>query len=178
MRRLIFILIVGWASAGAVRGQGIGKVGEQAGSGGSSVAIEKFKIADLESYIAHSDHPLIINFWATFCVPCCKEIPYFETTVNQFKDQKVELLLVSLDLPAYYPARIAGFVQKSGFGSRILWLNETDADYFCPKVDPRWTGGIPCSLFINNATHYRRFFDRQLTEPQVGLEIKKMITPS
>jgi thiol-disulfide isomerase/thioredoxin len=187
MRGLIFILIVVWAAAvrgqdvgvgsGAARGQDIGGGGLSSGTGGGQMAaIEKIKITDLESYIAHSDHPLIINFWATFCVPCVKEIPYFESAVRQFKDQKVELLLVSLDLPVYYPARIAGFVQKSGFGSRILWLNETDADYFCPKVDARWTGGIPSSLFINNATHYRRFFDRQLTELQVGPEIKKMIS--
>ena len=138
-------------------------------------AIQKIKITDLESYIAGSDHPLIINFWATFCVPCMKEIPYFQTTVAQYKDQRVELVLVSLDLPDYYPARIGEFAQKRGITARILWLNETNADYFCPKVDPRWTGGIPCSLFINKGTHYRRFFDRQLTEPQVDLEIKKML---
>lgn len=140
--------------------------------------IEKIKITDLESYIAKTDHPLIVNFWATFCVPCVKEIPYFQTTVNQFSEQKVELLLVSLDLPASYPVRITGFAQKSNFTARIVWLNETDADYFCPKVDSRWTGGIPSSLFINNKTHYRRFFDRQLTEPQVGIEIKKMLEPA
>ncbi|HEY6901294.1 MAG TPA: TlpA disulfide reductase family protein [Puia sp.] len=137
--------------------------------------VQKVKITELEAYIAKSDHPLIVNFWATFCVPCVKEIPYFQTTVAGFKDQKVELVLVSLDLPSYYPAKIADFAAKSNFTSKIIWLNETDADYFCPKVDARWSGGIPCSLFINNATHYRRFFDRQLTEPQVGLEIKRML---
>ena len=141
-------------------------------------AIQKIKITDLESYITKSDHPLIINFWATFCVPCIKEIPYFQSTVARYNDRQVELVLVSLDLPDYYPARISDFAEKRGFTSRIVWLNETDADYFCPKVDPRWTGGIPSSLFINNATHYRRFFDRQLTEPQVDLEIKEMLAPA
>ncbi len=143
----------------------------------SAQPIQKVKITDLESVIAHSDHPLIINFWATFCVPCVKEIPYFQSTVARYKDQQVELVLVSLDLPDYYPARIAGFAKSRGFTSRIVWLDETNADYFCPRVDARWTGGIPCSLFVDNKTHYRRFFDRQLTEPQVELEIKKMLTP-
>jgi hypothetical protein len=83
--------------------------------------------------------------------------------------------LVSLDLPDYFPGKISDFVRKQGYTSKILWLNETDADYFCPKVDPRWSGGIPSSLFVDNKTHYRQFFDRQLTEPQVDLEIKKMI---
>jgi thiol-disulfide isomerase/thioredoxin len=140
-------------------------------------AVQKMKISDLESFIANSDHPLIINFWATFCAPCNKEIPYFQSTVAQHAGDKVELILVSLDLPDYFPGRIASFVQDHGYNSaRIVWLNETDADYFCPKVDQRWTGGIPSSLFINNKTHYRRFFDRQLTEPQVELEMKKMLT--
>lgn len=140
--------------------------------------IKKIKITDLEKTIAQSDHPLIINFWATFCVPCCKEIPYFQSTVARYHDQRVELILVSLDLPDLYPARIAATARDRGFTSRIVWLDETNADYFCPKVDPGWTGGIPCSLFINNRTHYRRFFDRQLTEAQVGPEIREMLAPA
>ena len=138
-------------------------------------AIRKIKITDLEQTIAQSDHPLIVNFWATFCAPCNKEIPYFQSAVAQYKDQRVELILVSLDLPDDYPAKIAAFAKERGYTVPVVWLDETNADYFCPKVDPRWTGGIPCSLFINNKTHYRRFFDRQLTELQVGPEIKEML---
>lgn len=139
--------------------------------------VQKMKITDLEALIANSDHPLIINFWATFCAPCNKEIPYFQSAVAGHSGDKVELVLVSLDLPDYYPARIDSFVKNHAYNARIVWLNETDADYFCPKVDHHWTGGIPSSLFINNKTRYRRFFDRQLTEPQVEPEIKKMLAP-
>jgi thiol-disulfide isomerase/thioredoxin len=137
--------------------------------------VRKIKITDLENMITRSDHPLIVNFWATFCGPCVKEIPYFQTTVAKYRSDNVELVLVSLDLPDYYPAKIAGFARGQGYTSRIVWLDETNADYFCPKVDPKWTGGIPSSLFIDNKNHYRRFFDRQLTEPQVDLEIRRML---
>jgi thiol-disulfide isomerase/thioredoxin len=139
--------------------------------------IQKMTIKDLEGYIANSDHPLIISFWATYCAPCIKEIPYFQSTVARYIDERVELVLVSLDHPGDYPSRISDFAQKKGFTSRIVWLNETDTHYFCPKVDPRWTGGIPSSLFINNQTHYRRFFDRQLTDLQIDPEIKEMMAP-
>lgn len=139
--------------------------------------VRKVKITDLEKVINGSDHPLIVNFWATFCAPCNKEIPYFERTVARYREDKVELILVSLDLPDYFPARIGSFAHDRGYTSRLFWLDETDADYFCPKVDPKWSGGIPCSLFINNKTHYRRFFDRQLTEPQVELEIRRLVAP-
>jgi thiol-disulfide isomerase/thioredoxin len=157
MRVLIIVLMCGLT---VVRAQG---------------PVQKIRITELQDYIAKSDHPLIVNFWATFCVPCNKEIPYFQRMVGRYKDQGVELILVSLDLPDYYPAKIDAFARKQGYAAKILWLNETNADYFCPKVDPRWSGGMPSSLFIDNKTRYRRFFDRQLTEAQVDLEIKKMI---
>lgn len=146
-------------------------------TGGDAPAVHKWKITDLEAYMTKADHPIIVNFWATFCVPCNKEIPYFQSTAAKYKQQGVELILVSLDLPDYYPVRIAAFAKKQGYTATLAWLNETDADYFCPRVDKRWTGGIPSSLFINNKTKYRRFYDRQLTEPQVGLAIKEMLTP-
>src|ERR1700709_2623918 len=88
--------------------------------------IKKIKATELETYIGQSDHPLIVNFWATFCVPCVKEIPYFQSTVEKYKDQGVELLLVSLDLPDYYPVRIADFVKKNHYKASLAWLNETD----------------------------------------------------
>jgi thiol-disulfide isomerase/thioredoxin len=153
---LLFLLLLGLANA-------------------SGQTVRKVKITDLEDLIRQSDHPLIVNFWATFCVPCNKEIPYFESTVGHYRDEGVQLILVSLDLPAYYPARITSFAKNRGYASPIVWLDETNADYFCPKIDPSWSGGIPCSLFINNKTHYRRFFDRQLTDRQVDAEIKKMV---
>ncbi len=173
--RVTLLLFIGFV---LLAGTPKGDPGIQMGDSLSGSGVKKIKITDLESYIAGSDHPLIINFWATFCVPCMNEIPYFQSTVARYNGERVELVLVSLDLPDYFPARIDDFVQKKGFTGRILWLNETNADYFCPKVDPRWMGGIPASLFINNRTHYRRFFDRQLTEPQVDLEIKEMIKPA
>jgi thiol-disulfide isomerase/thioredoxin len=155
---LYFSLLFGWSVARA------------------QAPVQKIRITDLQDYIAHSDHPLIVNFWATFCVPCNKEIPYFQSTVARYKEQGVELILVSLDLPDYFPGKIGDFAKKQGYTAKILWLNETNADYFCPRVDPHWSGGIPSSLFVDNKTHYRRFFDRQLTEPQVDVEIKKMIS--
>ena len=137
--------------------------------------IKKIKVDDLKSYIEKSDHPLIVNFWATYCTPCIQEIPYFQTESEKYKTEGVELILVSLDLPDFYPAKISSFVKKEKFTASILWLNESNADYFCPKIDKNWTGGIPSTLFVNNKTHYHKFFERQLTEPQVEENIKTLL---
>ena len=143
--------------------------------GGAQAQVKKVKITDLETYIQNSDHPLMISFWATWCVPCVEEIPWFQEGVAKFADQKVELILVSLDFPKDYPNKLEAFIKKKNWQASFYWLDETNADYFCPTVPPRWEGGIPATLFVNNKTGYRRFFDRALTDRQVEPEIKTML---
>lgn len=138
--------------------------------------IPSWKVTKLQDYIAKSDSVLVVNFWATFCKPCIEEIPFFETIVKKYKNQKVKLLLVSLDLRDAYPSKINAFVKKNKYKSQIVWLNETNADYFCPKVDGDWGGGIPSTLIINKKTGYRKFFEEEMTKEQLDREIQNAIS--
>jgi len=137
--------------------------------------IPKWKIAELEEYINKSETPVIISFWATYCIPCVKEIPYFEELVKKYEDKGVKLLLVSLDFKEAYPDKIKKFSAKMKFTSSIVWLNETNADYFCPKVDSKWSGVMPASLFINNKTSHHIFFEETIPKAKFEEEIIKMI---
>ena len=74
------------------------------------------------------------------------------------------------------PKKMIATAKKFNMGSPLLWLNESNADYFCPKIDSSWSGGIPGSLFINNKTGYRRFFEEQLTEKELEKEIVNLIS--
>ena len=55
------------------------------------------------------DDLYVVNFWATWCAPCIKELPYFEA-LNQRED--VEVLLVSLDFPKHKESRLLPFIKK------------------------------------------------------------------
>jgi len=141
----------------------------------NSQSIPKWKITDLEQYIAKSDTPVIVNFWATYCVPCIKEIPYFQEVVKQYETKGVQLLLVSLDFRESFPDKIKGFADKKKFTSPIVWLDETDADYFCPKVDTTWSGVMPATLFINNKKGHRSFFEEEMSKEEFETEIRKIL---
>lgn len=138
-------------------------------------AVTKIKITDLEQTIAESKTPLVVNFWATFCIPCIEELPYFLKAAETYKKDSLTLLLVSLDLEDEYPAGIQKFIQKHKVKVPVAWLNETNADYFLPKIDKKWEGAIPATLFINNATNYRSFHGDQLSENELISTIEQML---
>ncbi len=118
---------------------------------------------------------LVINFWATFCKPCVAEIPSFIKITNKYKNSNVKLLLISLDLPSFYPTKIQSFAKKRNFNAPIVWLSETDADYFCPRIDSSWSGSIPATLIINTKTGYRKFFEEEIEPDVFENELKKAI---
>lgn len=141
----------------------------------SAQEIKSIKITDLEKTIAENRTSLIINFWATWCQPCIEEIPYFQAEVAKHQADSLQLILVSLDMKEMYPKRLSSFVKKRKINARVVFLDETNADYFCPKVDEKWSGAIPASLFINNKTGYRKFVEDQLPEEELKNEIMAIL---
>lgn len=138
-------------------------------------AIPKWKLDDLKAAISKANKPTIFNFWATFCKPCVAEIPYFQQLAKKYEKEGVQLVLISLDLSEAYPKQISSFAAKYKFTSPIKFLAETNADLFCPAVDESWSGAIPASLFMNNKTGYRKFFEEQLSKEKLEKEIQAMI---
>ena len=136
--------------------------------------LKKLKIDELEAYINKSEKPLLVNFWATFCIPCVEELPYFQSIIKEKYNENVDLLLVSLDLPSYYPDRITSFMAAKKISATSVWLNESNADLFCPRIDKSWEGTIPASLFVNNKKKYRKFHEGQLTPAMLKKELETL----
>jgi thiol-disulfide isomerase/thioredoxin len=139
--------------------------------------IPRWKIEEVvRSYSAMNDTVYVINFWATFCKPCNEEIPDFIRLAEKYKKQKVKLLLVSLDLPSYVPVRLPEFIKKNKYKTNHVWLNETDADRFCPMIDANWSGAIPATVIVNNKTGYRKFVEDQMSAVDFEAAIKTAIS--
>jgi thiol-disulfide isomerase/thioredoxin len=57
----------------------------------STIEGRKVKLSDLKGKV------VMVNFWATWCQPCIKEIPLFVKTYEKYKDRGFEILAISVD---------------------------------------------------------------------------------
>ena len=134
--------------------------------------IRKMNIGELENYIQTRSQPAVFNFWATWCAPCIEEMPSFNKIVGQNKN--IELVFVSVDNEKAFPETIRMMVNKKKIHATVIWLNETNADVFCPRIDKKWEGSIPASLFINHKNSYRKFIESQLSPAELRKELRLM----
>lgn len=137
--------------------------------------VEVVKFQALEQ-IMTSDSPEIqvINFWATWCKPCIKELPYFQALHNQHGDL-LEVTLISLDFVDHLENKVIPFVRKKKLTPKVLLLDEIDYNSWIDKVDPSWTGSIPATLVIDSQSGRRKFVEGELTQEELTALIKDFL---
>jgi len=54
-----------------------------------SQSVKKIKMDELLHLMNTCYTPLVINFWASWCGPCVREIPWFEKNVQEMKGKKL-----------------------------------------------------------------------------------------
>jgi thiol-disulfide isomerase/thioredoxin len=119
-----------------------------------------------------SDNVVIVNFWATWCAPCIKELPFFEK-ISAEKRADVQIYLVSMDLDLDpNPEKVYRFMDRKKLVSKVLLLNEGDPNGWIDQIDPAWSGALPATLVINQKTGQRKFIGKELHEG----ELEKVIT--
>ena len=121
-----------------------------------------------------TDKLQVINFWATWCAPCIKELPYFEA-LNAEASDKLDITLVSLDFADEFEKRVLPFVDKRELKSQVVLLDEIDYNSWIDKVDPSWSGAIPATLIINPSNGKRKFLEKELNEGELETLVQEML---
>lgn len=115
---------------------------------------EKITIAKSFDEISHEfeqpkdDKIHFINFWATWCKPCVKELPYIEELHEHYTPEELDLVLVSLDFEKDLEKKYLAFLNEHKIQSRNILLLDGKYNNWIDKVDPTWSGAIPVSLIM------------------------------
>ena len=137
--------------------------------------LEIYDFMGIEPFLNREDSKTyVVNFWATWCGPCVKELPHFEKIQKNYKDD-VEVILISLDFPHQYKTKLQPFIQKHQLTSKVIVLDDPDMNAWIPKIDSDWDGAIPVTLIYNASK--RVFYNRTFTYKELESELKTFLSP-
>ncbi|MEL0457578.1 redoxin domain-containing protein [Flavobacteriaceae bacterium SZ-1-7] len=139
-----------------------------------NIDLEVYDFNGFEKFLNKKDDKVyVINFWATWCAPCVKELPYFERLNAEFKDDGMEVILVSLDFPHLYENKLKPFIKERNLKSKVVALDDPDMNTWIPKVSESWTGAIPATIIYRN--DHRKFYEQSFDFEELKTELNQFL---
>jgi len=120
-----------------------------------------------------SDTVYVINFWATWCKPCIEELPAFQKLDSLYKNQKVKVILFSLDSKKQTEERLIPFLKKKQIICTVFTTDVVEFNKRIDEISPDWSGAIPATLVCGKTKEGILFFEKPFTFE----ELEKIIYP-
>ena len=135
------------------------------------------KFEEYENIINQKDDVLyVVNFWATWCGPCVREIPDFMEVNNQLAARSdFKMLLISLDSKSDLSEEVLPFLMKNNITADVYLLDDNKRmNFWMPRVDRGWSGSIPATVFYKNKKKLH-FVEQQLHKDELLATIYQYI---
>jgi thiol-disulfide isomerase/thioredoxin len=91
---------------------------------------------------------VVLNLWATWCVPCLREIPDLVQLETEFRTRGVTLIGLGMDEGSSLQGMVEPFRREHFPGFRTWLRNEPDMDTLVSVVDPAWNEILPTTYLI------------------------------
>jgi len=92
---------------------------------------------------------ILVNLWATWCVPCLREIPELLRLRKNFQDRGFRLIAVAMDDPQDLETHVLPFREQRFPDWDTFQRAEFEMDTFVSVVDPAWNEVLPTSYLID-----------------------------
>jgi thiol-disulfide isomerase/thioredoxin len=108
-----------------------------------------FTLGDLQgqprSILSWPGKSMIVNFWATWCAPCRREIPLLNEIQRQHGPEGFQIVGVAID----FRDDVVKYAQEIKIEYPVL-IGEQDAMEAANKVGPSTGGALPFTVFTDN----------------------------
>lgn len=89
---------------------------------------------------------LLINVWATWCIPCRDEFPDLVKIADHYNSQNAEVVGISADFPDEIESKVEPFLKSQSAGFKNYIKNFEDDEAFINSVNAEWSGALPATF--------------------------------
>lgn len=101
---------------------------------------------------------VLLNVWATWCVPCVEEFPDLVRLQREYGPRGLRLVLVSMDFGLEREERVREFLKRHGVDFES-YLKAGDDMEFIDQLEPRWSGALPATLLYDGRGVLRELWE-------------------
>jgi thiol-disulfide isomerase/thioredoxin len=122
----------------------------------------------------HKGKIVLVDFWATWCVPCRAEMPQLVKLSEKLKARGLDFVTVSADEPDKEPAAFQ-VLQQNAVAAPFYIKKAADDDKFYNLVDPKWSGEMPAMFIYDRSGKRVRSFLGETPVKDIEAAINKLL---
>ncbi|MBA2379282.1 MAG: redoxin domain-containing protein [Blastocatellia bacterium] len=155
-------------------------VSAQQNGGSTSAArptIKQISEVELLDLIKPKGKPLLINFWATWCIPCREEFPELVILDDEFRG-KIDFITITLDDIEEIDRLVPRFLSEVKAQMPTFLLYSAKEDAAIRSVSAEWRGALPFTILY--APSGEAAYSRQglIKLDTVRSEIERVLVPA
>ncbi len=133
-------------------------------------------MAGLEALLDESRGKVtVINFWATWCVPCVAEMPYLAAFYRQHPRDEVAFLALSLDSPSEIETTVPRFMKEHEIPFPAYVLTERDIEEVSQVVRQEIYGALPVTIVYDRSGDVQRVWEGPITLDELNSAVKPLL---
>ena len=131
--------------------------------------------AKIKQLLKPNGKPLLVNFWATWCVPCREEFPDLVKIDAEYRG-KIDFFTVSLDFIEELERDVPKFLSEMKAEMPAYLLISTDESALISTIAKDWSGGLPFTILYNEKGEIAYFRQGKIKHEILQAEIEKLAT--
>jgi thiol-disulfide isomerase/thioredoxin len=143
---------------------------ERPSASSGELVIKPVSAAELIDEVRAVDSDLVVvNFWASWCLPCREEFPEFIRYSREADPDDVQVKFVTIDFEEDLP-HAAQFLKEHGVGGTTFVKNGREGP-FINEINPSWSGAIPATAVYDRDGNRLAFWEGMVTYDQLARRI-------
>lgn len=120
--------------------------------------------AELVELLRSNDGPVLVNVWATWCIPCREEFPALLRLRERYAGAGLDVVLVSADFDRQL-GQARSFLASQGVDFVSYHKTGDDAE-FIDALSPKWSGALPATFVFDARHRLARWWEGKATLEQ------------